>query len=297
MTKFFVMINIYDFKIAHPETFKQLSVRDLLFVYYRCPQAEKLMQLYNHYNLIVFTLGGERIIHLGEKSWTASKDTSVFQSKTAFVQELTETVDWEVLAFYIPDEFLKQFANEFRDQLAIQKVPAISGKIMFEINLNDAIRTYFYSMIPYFTQKLPPSEKLLELKFKELLLNILTNPSNKELLAYIINLSDNFKKPIWQVMENNYMYNLKISEFAQISSRSLSSFKKEFYECYQTTPGRWLTEKRLQHAKMLLNTSNLAVSEIAFNSGFENVSHFSRIFKEKHGCSPLQFKKKPIEIS
>jgi AraC-like DNA-binding protein len=98
-------------------------------------------------------------------------------------------------------------------------------------------------------------------------------------------------------MENNYMYNLKISEFAQISSRSLSSFKKEFYECFQTTPGRWLTEKRLQHAKMLLNTSNLAVSEIAFNSGFENVSHFSRIFKEKHGCSPLQFKKKPIEIS
>ena len=33
---------------------------------------------------------------------------------------------------------------------------------MFEINLNDAIRTYFYSMIPYFTQKLPLSEKLLD---------------------------------------------------------------------------------------------------------------------------------------
>jgi transcriptional regulator GlxA family with amidase domain len=42
---------------------------------------------------------------------------------------------------------------------------------------------------------------------------------------------------------------------------------------------------------MLLRTTNQSISEIAFNSGFENISHFSRIFKENFGLSPLQFRK------
>ncbi len=291
------MLNIYNYQIAHPETFTQLSVRDLMFVYYKCPQAEKLVQLYNHYNLILFSLKGERILHQGGKSWVVRKEASFFQRKTAYVQQLGKYQDWEVLAFYIPDEFLIQFANEFRDSLPKWKLPKLSKEMLIEINLNDAIRTYFYSILPYFTQKQAPSEKLVELKFKELLFNILSNPDNKEVLTYILGLNEDYKPPIWQIMEKNYMYNLTLSELAQISGRSLTSFKRDFYEYYHTTPGKWLTEKRLQHAKMLLNTTKLPVSEIAFNSGFENVSHFSRIFKEKFGSSPLHFKKNLINVS
>jgi AraC-like DNA-binding protein len=33
------------------------------------------------------------------------------------------------------------------------------------------------------------------------------------------------------------------------------------------------------------------ISEIAYDSGFENISHFSRIFKEKYSLSPLQYRK------
>ena len=290
------MLNIYDYKIAHPETFKQLSVRDMLFVYYRCPQVDKLLQLYTHFNMITFTLDGSRILHQGKKTWTSKKETTVFLRKTAYIQELPETPGWEVLAFYIPDEFLIQVANEFQDNLPLPKSVNLTDETMIEINLNETTRTYFYGLISYFTQKLPPSEKLLELKFKELLLNILTNPFNQKLLAYILKLNGNYKIPIWQVMEQNYMYNLNLSEFARIAGRSLASFKRDFFEYYRCTPGKWLTEKRLEHAEMLLNSSKQSVSEVAFNSGFENVSHFSRIFKEKYGSSPLQFRKNLTEV-
>ncbi|MEJ2494083.1 MAG: AraC family transcriptional regulator, partial [Ignavibacteriaceae bacterium] len=150
---------------------------------------------------------------------------------------------------------------------------------------------------PYFTQKVPPSEKLLELKLKELLLNILSNPSNKKLLAHILRLNDDIKTPIWQIMEKNYTYNLNLKEYARISSRSLAAFKRDFFEYYHTTPGKWLTGKRLKHASVLLNTTKQSISEIAFNSGFENISHFSRIFKEKTGLSPLQFRKKQTTVT
>ena len=291
------MINTYDSIKAHPETFRQLSVRDLLFVHYRCPQRDRLVQLNNHYNQFTFSLKGERIIHQGVKTWKITPQTSYFQRKTAYTQELTDAKGWEVLVYHISDEFLIQFANEFMDSLSIEKLPELSNEMLIKLDLNEVIRTYFYSMIPYFTQKIPPSEKLLELKFKELLLNILSNPLNKQLLTYILHLSDDIKTPIWQIMENNYTYNLTLKEYARISSRSLAAFKRDFFEYYHTTPGKWLTNKRLSHAVLLLKKTNQSISEIAFNSGFENISHFSRIFKEKYGSSPLQFRKKPATVA
>ena len=235
---------------------------------------------------------GERVLHQGGKSWRITTRTSYFQPKTAYVQELTNAQSWEALVFHIPDEFLIQFANEFMDNLPIKKLPELTNERFIKIYLNEVTRTSFYSMIPYFTQKIPPSEKLLELKFKELLLNILSNPSNKQLLAYILHLNDDIKTPIWQIMEKNYTYNLTLKEYARISSRSLAAFKRDFFEYYHTTPGKWLTNKRLTHAGILLKTSKQSITEIAFSSGFENISHFSRIFKEKFGLSPLQFRKK-----
>lgn len=290
------MINTYDDIKAHPDTFKQLSVRDLLFVHYMCPQIKRLEQLYNHYNQFTFSLNGERILHQGGKSWKVTTQTSYFQRKTAYVQEISNREGWEVLVFHIPDEFLIQFANEFMDNLSVKNLPELTNDMFIQVQLNEVTRTYFHSMIPYFKQKIPPSEKLLELKFKELLLTILSNPSNKQLLSYILHLSDDTKTPIWQIMEKNYTYNLCLKEFARISSRSLAAFKRDFIDYYHTTPGKWLTNKRLKHTRLLLDTTKQSVSEIAFNSGFESSSHFSRIFKEKFGLSPLQFRKKQTNV-
>ncbi len=291
------MVNTHDDIVAHPETFKQLSVRDLLIVHYRCPQKSRFKQLCNHYNQFTFSLKGERILHQGGKSWILNPQRSYFQRKSAYIQEINNTEGWEVLVFHIPDEFLIQFANEFMDHLSVDHLPELTSDMFIRVDLNDITRTYFHSMIPYFSQDIPPSEKLLELKFKELLLDILSNPLNKQLIAYILHLNDNIKPPIWQVMEKNYTYNLSLKEYARISSRSLAAFKREFYEYYHITPGKWLTTKRLKHASILLHTTKQSISEIAFNSGFENVSHFSRIFKEKYGLSPLQYRNKQESIA
>src|SRR5690606_37214533 len=98
------------------------------------------------------------------------------------------------------------------------------------------------------------------------------------------------KTPIWEVMEKNYMYNLTVEQFARMANRSLSVFKKEFFQYYHTTPGRWLTQKRLELAKSFLDAGKQNIGEVAFNSGFENLSHFSRGFKEKFGVTPTKMR-------
>ena len=92
--------------------------------------------------------------------------------------------------------------------------------------------------------------------------------------------------PIWQVMEENYMYDLKVADFANISNRSLATFKKDFKVYYNTTPARWLTERRLNRAKSILENTDKSIKEVAFGSGFNNASHFSRVFKQRFGFNP-----------
>ncbi len=84
-------LNTYDFKIAHPDEFKQIAVKDILFVYYKCPQVDKQMQLFTHFNEIGFTLSGKKTFHHGGKSWTITENKTIFIRKTAYNQELHET--------------------------------------------------------------------------------------------------------------------------------------------------------------------------------------------------------------
>ena len=139
--KFPIKINTHDDIIAHPDKFKQLSVRDLLFVYFKCPQVERFQQVYNHYNQITFSLRGERILHQGWKSWKVNPQTAYFQRKTAYVQEVTDAKGWEVLVFHIPDEFLIQFANEFMDSLLIKQLPELTTDMFILIDLSSTVFT------------------------------------------------------------------------------------------------------------------------------------------------------------
>jgi AraC-like DNA-binding protein len=158
------------------------------------------------------------------------------------------------------------------------------------MDINERIRNCYNSLIPYFNQKLPLPESILEMKFKELMYNILINPANRPILSYINSLADGYDTPLWEIMEKNYMYSLKLSEYAILTNRSEASFKRDFQKYYGTSPGKWLVLKRLQRAKRFLETSQKSISDIAFENGFKNISHFSRVFKEHFGNSPANYR-------
>jgi AraC-like DNA-binding protein len=142
-------------------------------------------------------------------------------------------------------------------------------------------------MMPYFHADHTPDEALLEVKFKELILLLADHPVNEELLAWFGSLFVQPRKiSLQQVMEENFCFNLKLDEFAKLSARSLSAFKREFRQVYRTSPGKWLLEKRLNHTMYLLTRMGRNVTEAAYESGFESPSHLSRTFRRRFGNSP-----------
>ena len=285
------MINSYDFKIAHPKTFKQVCSHDRLLVHYKCPQNTEHLNVFNHYNDIVFTLDGKKKLHHDLKTVELTSNQAVFVRKSAFTQEMYYTAGWEVIALSLSDDYLKQLLHQFQASISVSDVPEPTADMLLEIHVNDRLKTCFLSMLTYMDDSQSKNlDDILDLKFRELVYNIITDPKNKAILAYLVHLTDQVKIPIWEIMDANYMYNLTIEEYARLAGRSLASFKRDFKEYYRTSPGKWLKEKRLYRAKNYLVSSNKQISEIAFICGFENLSHFSRIFKDTYHMSPKAFR-------
>jgi AraC-like DNA-binding protein len=64
-----------------------------------------------------------------------------------------------------------------------------------------------------------------------------------------------------------------------------------FKDVYRISPRKYLSELKLQEAKLLIQQPELSLSAIAERLGYANLSHFSRQFKRWTGMSPLEYKK------
>ncbi|MFT3823947.1 MAG: AraC family transcriptional regulator [Chitinophagaceae bacterium] len=285
-----MIVDLFHTVLQHPEHFRQLKCGELLFTQYDCPQQATLQDLFSETNYIAYVVSGKRVFHLPGEQHIMTEGKCVFAKKGGWIAEKEPGQGWCVLVFFIPDTYLKRFGNEYRPHLPIELSGESSTTQMIDLDVNEVTRSFFYSMIPYFTQVTAPPESLLELKFKELLFNILINRKNIALLSWIRQLADAEKISLQAVMEANYTYNLSMNDFARIAGRSIATFNREFNTLYKTTPGKWLIQKRLDYARLLLHTTTKPVNEIVFESGFENNTHFSRVFKDKFGLSPLQYR-------
>jgi len=282
-------VNFYEDIKANPNKFMQLRCRDLLFAYYSCPQVDLKKEFFSQHNFISYTFSGEKRIHKGNKNWYLESDVAIFARKGAYLFEKFEKVEHCVMVFFMPDTYLCEVIRQHRNQLQLYTKNGGPRESIVKLDLTAATKAFFQSMIAYFRE--PPMENILELKFRELLLNLASNPANHALLSILNGLHPSEKPSLRDIMEDNYLYNLTLEDFAKISLRSLPTFKREFQSVFQTTPGKWLLQRRLDHANMLLRSTGGSVSEIALESGFENTSHFSRVFKERYGKSPFHFRK------
>lgn len=282
------MFNLHTEIVNNPGFFKQMSSGETMITFYDCPLKNKFEGLWSEHSYIAYVTEGRKVWHTSQGPFQLQKGDCVLIRKGACIVEQFFDTKFCLVFFFVPDKFICDVLKSKSRPLAnVNK----NYHSVISINANEAVHNFFSSMLTYFSSNQQPDNALLDLKFRELILTLADNPANTELLAYFCDL---VKKPgnlsLQRIMEENYCFNLKLEGFAGLSARSLSSFKRDFQNIYQTTPAKWLLEKRLMHAHNLIVNSGKTIAEASFESGFENISHFSSAFRKRFGVAAASLK-------
>jgi AraC-like DNA-binding protein len=101
---------------------------------------------------------------------------------------------------------------------------------------------------------------------------------------------------IYNYVEDNYSGEIKIETIAEIANLTIPSFCRYFKKMTHMTFTDFLNEFRINNACKLLH-NNQGISDVCFESGFNNISHFNRTFKHFKGKSPRQYRKEVLFIN
>jgi len=127
-------------------------------------------------------------------------------------------------------------------------------------------------------------DNLIVSKIKELL--ILLGKTERSIHDFVHSLFTPYEYDFKEIIEKNAFTNLSITELATLCGCSISTFKRKFKSYFNQPPAQYLLQRKLDRSYHLLKTTSNPISDIAFDSGFENVSHFNKAFKKQYGTTP-----------
>lgn len=284
------MLDLHGY-VKGSDLYKKIQIHDLLFIEYKCMVDETKAGIWSDANYFVFVTSGKKMWRSIADDYVVQAGDALFVKKGANLVHQFFEENYCALMIFIPDDFIKNSIRRFSSLLTAQEThEVLDTDAVIRVQLDTYLEGYIQSLETFLNAPSYPDKHLLYLKFEELLLNIFTNPIHKNVSNYLRSLTDAQNIQLQHIMEANYAYCLSLDQYAKLCHMSLSTFKRNFEKTYNTSPGKWLSEKRLNRAALLLKTTNKPVNLIGFECGFEEPSSFTRAFKKQFSASPLHFR-------
>ncbi len=101
---------------------------------------------------------------------------------------------------------------------------------------------------------------------------------------------------IFNYIQSNYLNKIKITDVASRAGMNDSAFSHYFKKRTGYSFTDFINLLRLNHAAKQIINQHKNISDICFDSGFNNLSNFNRMFKKWKGDTPLQYRKKKIHM-
>ena len=234
-------------------------------------------------HIIAFIYAGELVLSYGKDTLTFVAGDTLLVPRNQLSRSIKKPVAGEpfkCVSMALPEEQLREFyqhqsiLESWTENIARQR----------PIKPHPLLESFFSSLLPYFDMQDELPEALVAVKIKEILTII--DEADKRASAMLGTFSEIGKIDLEKYMEEHFMYNLPLERFAFLTGRSLTTFKSNFKKVFNNTPGKWLTEKRLQLAYHKLSMEKQKITDVYHSVGFENLSHFSFAFKKAFGHSP-----------
>ncbi|MCP9764030.1 AraC family transcriptional regulator [Lacihabitans soyangensis] len=240
-------------------------------------------------HMFSFLQTGEKLVTFSERSVAINKNQFIILKSGNFV--ITEKIDIEEnyyckLIFFsnkMVDFFLSKYSNWIKKSINLEYQPPY-----YCLESDDYIANFVSSLTAIRGLSGVNEIRLLEIKFEELLVYLI-GKCGQEFIDFFYSLvSSSININLRHVVETNLYNNLDLDEMAFLANMSLSTFKRQFKKEYKTNPGRWIKERKLNYAKLLMEREKKHAKEIFADFGYSNLSNFNSAFKNHFGFLPSE---------
>lgn len=286
------MINIPK-NLSNKHSFK-IKKQQFLFVEYTAVHESMHNDVLLSDSAIVYIIQGTKVITTPNSTIKISENQLFMIPRGRYIMEE-----------YLPaNGYFRSIMLFFNQHLLLEILHSLSREIRIEqkydvpihiINCTPQLILYFESLLHINFEKdhFGFNKQLLSHKIHELIYLLLSSHASRnqiiDLLYKTLKNTDQ-KYPISKVLQEYLFHRLSIESMAQLCNMSVSTFKREFRNQYNSTPMQWIMNKKLEKAYVLVKTTNKLITDIAHECGFENYIHFSRQFKAKYGNSAKEIR-------
>lgn len=197
----------------------------------------------------------------------------------------------EIIAFHFFPEVVQYVYNDKLPTELTSTAETIQINSIERIPSTNLLVSFMKGLQMYLDAPELLTEEILKLKLRELLHILLETQSNTGAVMHIKSLFVSADYKFQEIIQANLYHNISVEHLAFMSGLSLSSFQRKFKEVYNTTPARYIKQKRVEKAAELLKNTNTRVSDIAYDCGFSDATHFSKAFASFYKISPSQYRK------
>ena len=202
-----------------------------------------------------------------------------------FMGSQNGTVDY--FTFLFPLKYIAFRSDDMLDDKLIE--PLNSGHLMISPEIKDTVKEQCEQLAGVYAAEIDKSESKItsQIRKKIILLQFIHELWKKGFIVENDTTGRNtVEKEMVSYIQQNYTGKILLREFGEQFHLSEKYISRYFKEHFHITLSRYVTYLRLEHAKQMLQETDISVTEVAMQSGYQNISYFIRSFKKTYGVSP-----------
>ena len=276
-------------ELLNVDDVKSLTIGNMELVRYTNHQRSSQFQVQSKEAFFLHVLEGEKVINSSTQCLSLKAgDSAIVTAGSMIMNEFSasEEKPFRSCLLFFEKSFLQKLLKDsfYQDYFRRESTKRQGELLKVELSLS----SFFEKLLQ--TDYTELSQRTMELKLHQLLSAMFEAEDSQECVHFFKGFIEAQKTTLEDIIETHKYSSKTLADFAFLSSRSLSSFKRDFQAIYHESPKQWILKEKLSRACLLLRNKNLQVSEVATLCGFSSAIQFSRTFRQKYGVPPSEFK-------
>ena len=274
---------------------KPHGTKDDPFSTYHIENAGRSFQIPVHWHdefEIIYVRSGFLTVSISGESYIGKTGDAFVVSPGNLHLMGSDTGIVDYYTFLFPLKYISFRTDDMLDEKLLE--PLNSGHLMIGPRVKDTAKELCEQLIEIYMAKKDESESKIttQIRTKIILLQFILEMWKKGFVMENDTSGRNtVEKEMVSYIQQNFTGKISLREFGEQFHLSEKYISRYFKEHFHITLSQYVTYLRLEHAKQLLQDTDIPVTDVAMQSGYQNVSYFIRSFQKAYAVSPLKYRK------